>query len=239
VAFVAPAEDPSQVRLRQLPILLGYEVQPLAEMKSHEQLVFYEIKDGLGHNVPRPFDDFVASHGGRDLAGQPISEVVLIQDRNLYRQCFENYCLIYDPAASDAMKVTMAPLGQEYVGRFPPPEEVQIRNVFSPESLSLLVTADKPTINDNETQNVRVMIRQKESGQPLERVEATLVLSYQNSPSIRYFVPPSDADGISVVEIPPQPGLANGTRLSYQVCLNLPSEQPICSMGSYLIWNVQ
>jgi hypothetical protein len=239
VAFAAPQDDPSQVHLRQLPIVLGYEVQPLVAMKKHEQLVFYEIKDGLGHNVPRPFDNFVASHGGRDLAGQPISEVVLLKDQNVYRQCFENYCLIYDPAASDALKVRMAPLGQEYVNRFPPPEDVQIRNVFSPENLALLVTADKPTINDNEPQYIRIMIRQKESGQPLERVEATLVLNYQNSPSIRYFLPPSDVDGMAVVEIPPQPGLANGTRLSYQVCLNLPSEQPICAMGSYLIWNVQ
>ncbi|MBE0695704.1 MAG: hypothetical protein IH586_02165, partial [Anaerolineaceae bacterium] len=107
------------------------------------------------------------------------------------------------------------------------------------ESISLLVSADKPNINDNEPQYIRVMIRQKENGQPIERVEATLVLNYQNSPSIRFFLPPSDANGMSIVEIPPQPDLANGTRLSYQVCLNLPSEQPICALDSYLIWNVQ
>lgn len=239
VAFVAPQEDPSQVQLRPLPTILGYEVQSLAEMKSHEQLVFYEIKDGLGHNVPRPFHDFVANHGGRDLSGQPISEVILLKDQNIFQQCFENYCLIYDPAASDAMRVRMAPLGQEYIKRFPPPEDLQVQNVFSPDTISMLVTADKPTLNDNESQLVRMMIRQRDTGQPIERVEATLVLHYQGSPPIRYFVPPSDADGMSVVEIPPQSGLANGTRLSYQVCLNLPSEKPICAMDSYLIWNVQ
>ena len=58
------------------------------------------------------------------------------------------------------------------------------------------------------------MIRQKDTGQPIERVEATLVLKYQNSPSIRFFLPPSDENGMSVVEIPPQTGLANGTRIS-------------------------
>jgi hypothetical protein len=239
VAFYGPQEDSSQVRLRPLPLILGYEVQSLVEMKIHDQLVFYEVKDGLGHNVPRPFDEFVASHGGRDLAGQPISEVILLPGQNIYRQCFENYCLDFDPTASDAMKVRMAALGQEYITRFPPTEDIQIRNVFSPDNISLLVAADKPNINDNETQYIRIMIRQKDSGQPIERVEATLVLRYQNSPAIRFFLPPSDENGMSVVEIPPQSGLANGTHISYQVCLNLPSEQPICTLDSYLIWNIQ
>jgi len=43
---------------------------------------------------------------------------------------------------------------------------------------------------------------------------------------------------MSILKIPPQPDLANGSRLSYQVCLNLPSEKPICTLDSYLIWNV-
>jgi hypothetical protein len=238
-AFYAPQDASNQVRLRPLPLMLGYEVQPMTEMKSHEQLVFYEIEGGLGHNVPRPFDDFVATHGGRDVSGQPISEVILLKETNLYQQCFENYCLIFDPTAVDTMKVRMANLGQEYVRRFPPPDEYEIRNMLSPENISLIVTADKPTINNNEAQYIRIMIRQKATGQPLERVEATLVLNFQDGPSERFFMPPSDANGMSIVEIPAHPGLANGTRLSYQVCLNLPSEQPICALDSYLIWNVQ
>lgn len=239
VAFVASQDDFGQAQLRPLPLLLGYEVQSLAEGLSHEQLVFYEIERGLGHNVPRPFDDFVKNHGGRELAGQPISEVVLLKDQNVYQQCFENYCLIYDPSVPDGMKVRMAALGQEYIKRFPPPEDIKIQNVFSPDSISLLVSADKPTLNDTDAQYIRIMIRQKDTGQPLERVEATLVLNYQDSPSVRFFLPPSDANGIAIVEVPPQAGLANGSRLSYQVCLNLPSEKPICAMDSYLIWNVQ
>jgi hypothetical protein len=44
---------------------------------------------------------------------------------------------------------------------------------------------------------------------------------------------------MSELAIPAQPSLGNGTRVSYQVCLNLPSERPICRSDSYLIWNVQ
>lgn len=237
--FYSPPDDSSQVRLRPLPTMLGYTVQPLVEPKSHEQLVFYEIENGLGHNVPRPFDTFVATHGGRDLSGNPISEVVLLSGKNLYQQCFENYCLIYDPAASDMMKVRMAPLGKEYSDRHPAPADVQIRSLFSPETIEMTVSKDKPNINDNEEQYIRIVVQQRDNGRPLERVDATLILNLPAHPTIRYFFPPTGADGMAVLTIPPQPDLANGTRLSYQVCLNLPSDKPVCKLDSYLIWNVQ
>ena len=237
--FYSHPDDPSQVRLRPLPILLGYQTQPLVEPQSHAQLVFYEVQGGLGHNVPRPFDAFVAMHGGRDLSGNPISEVVLLPGENLYEQCFENYCLIYDPAASEMMKVQMAPLGKAYADRFPAPENIQIRNLFTPETITLTISADKPNLSNTEEQNIRMLVQQRETGKPLERVEATLVLNPPDRPAARYFFPPTGADGMSVITIPPFPELANGSRLSYQVCLNLPSERPICGTDSYLIWNVQ
>jgi len=235
--FYAPTDDLSQVRLRPLPRLLNYEVQPLSEKINHDQLVFYEIENGMGHNVPRQFDAFVTNHGGRDLSGNPISEVIRLPE-GIYRQCFENYCLIFDPSAADVMKIRMAPLGKEYIERFGAPEDLQIKNMFSPERISLLVSVDKPTLNDNEEQYVRMMVRQTELDEPLERVEATLVLHIQGQSPRRFVIPPTDENGMSVVVIPPQAGVTNGSRLSYQVCLNLPSEQPICGQESYLIWNV-
>lgn len=231
--------NPSQVHLRPLPRLLGYEAQPLTEAKGHDQLTFFEVQDGLGHNIPRPFDEFVTRHGGRSVSGDPISEVILIQEKNIYQQCFENYCLIYDPVASGAMKVRMAPLGEEYIHRFPPPENVRIPNIFSPDAVSVLVSSDRPNLGSNEYQYVRMMVRQKETGQPIERVEATLTLNAPDRPPARFFLPSTDQNGMTVIEIPPQAGLNNGTRISYTVCLNLPSEQPICAQDSYLIWNIE
>ena len=237
--FYAPVDDPSQVRLRPLPLMLGYQQQPLMEKKSHDQLVFYEVENGLGHNVPRPFDEFIAMHGGRDLSGSPLSEVQMVSGQNLYQQCFENYCLIFDPAAAETMKVRLAPLGQEYVDRNPPPEDVRITNLFSPERIRLTISVDKPNMNGNEEQTVRVSVWARETEQPLERVEGTLVLNIPNRTPIRFALPPTDGNGMSVVVIPPQPDLPNGVRLSYEVCLNLPSELPICAVDSYLIWNIQ
>lgn len=238
VIFYAPQDNLSQARLRPLPLVLGYEVQPPAEKISHDQLVYYEINGGLGHNVPRQFDEFITLHGGRDLAGNPISEVIRLPE-GIYRQCFENYCLIFDPAASDLMKVRMAPLGEEYIRRFPPSENLQIRNLFTPDRIALVVSADKPTLNDNEEQYIRILVQQTDTGQPLERVDANLILHAQGLTDQRLDFAPTDANGMSVVAIPPQANVPNGSRLMYQVCLNLPSEQPICAKDSYLIWNVQ
>ena len=83
-----------------------------------------------------------------------------------------------------------------------------------------------------------MLVQEKDNGQPIERVEATIVLKFQDGRSVRYFFPPSDDSGMSLVVVPPQPGVTNGSRLAYQVCLNLPSEKPICAQDSYMIWNV-
>lgn len=239
VIFYAPPDDLSQMRLRPLPEVLGYEIQPLAEPIVHDQLVFYEVEPGRGHNVPRPFDVFVTLHGGRELSGQPISEVVLLEDENLYRQCFETYCLVYDPSASDELRVRMLPLGKEYLQRYPAAEEAKIRDLFSPSRINLIVSVDKPSLNAKDEQVVRMLVEELESGAPVERVEGSLLTGGEGQSTQRYFLPPTDAQGTSSVTIPPQPELANGSRVSYQVCLNLPSERPICRSDSYLIWNVE
>ncbi len=239
VIFYAPADNPGQVRLRPLPLMLGYETQPPAERISHEQLVYYEIDGGPGHNVPKPFDAFIARHGGRDLSGNPISEVIRLPGQDLYQQCFENYCLIFDPTAADVLQVRLAPLGEEYVKRNPPAATDQIQNMFSVDHISLVISADRPALNEADEQLIRMLVQQRETGQAMERVEATLVLYFPDRPAVRYNFPPTDSDGMSVAVIPPQSEVGNGTRLSYQVCLNLPSEKPICAMDSYLIWNLE
>lgn len=239
--FYAPADDFSQVHLRPLPLMMGMTEEQPVEKKIHDQLVFYEVRDGLGHNVPKQFDQFIAMHGGREVAGNPISEVTLISESNLYRQCFENYCLVYDPAASESMRTRMEALGKRYVDSVPQPDAIKISNPFSPEHVSLVSSASRPTLNDNEEQVIQINVFQIDTNTPMDRVEATLSLSLPDRPAVRFFLPPTDENGMSSVTIPPQEGVANGTRIAYRVCLNLPTpeDQPICSQDSYLIWNVQ
>jgi hypothetical protein len=237
VIFYAPQDNLSLVKLKPLPQMLDYKVEAPGTRKSHDQLVFYEFENGLGHNVPLPFDDFIANHGGPDLAGRPLGEVRPLAGTELLQQCFENYCLIYDKYASDPLKVRLAPLGANYLETVQVDDALKIINMFSPDRIAVLVSVDKPTISSGDEQYARIVVLQRSDAKPLERVEATLVLSLEDNPAVRYFLPPTDANGMAVVVIPPQEGATHGSRLQYQVCLNLPSEQPICNLGSYLIWN--
>lgn len=239
VIFQAPINDLSQVSLYPLPAALGIQPDALAVKMTHDQLVFFTLdqQTGLGHNVPKPFEQFLAQHGSTIFSGNPIQEVKAVAGQNLYQQCFENLCLLYDPSASDPMKVRLAPLGTVYMQAVNHDPALEVQNKFDPANISLTVAVDRPNISSTDEQLVRMVVEEMVSGQGIPRVEGTLNLSYLDRTPVQHHFPPTDADGRSLVVIPPQFGLENGTRLQYQVCLNLPSDQPICRQDSYLIWN--
>ena len=175
--FYAPVSNPGNVRLRQLSTLLGIPADPLVAKNPHPQLVFYEIDGGLGHNVPKPFDDFIALHGGKDLAGKPISEVYQAEGEQVYRQCFENYCLDYDPTAGESLRVRLVPYGRLYMKRVSADPSIVVRNPFSEDTVSLQVSEAKPQVSSKEEQQIFTLVLQKKSQQPIENVEATLMLT--------------------------------------------------------------
>ncbi len=237
--FFGLPNDPSVVQMRPITRYLDIIGAELVQKKSHNKLVFYEIRPGLGHNVPTEFDEFIALHGGKELSGEPISEVVRLGDQNLYRQCFENYCLIYDPAASNSLKVRLMPLGQEYNKKFPPDESLALKEFFTPETVLLSTSAENPNLSMGEEQVIHIVVQWKANQTPLDRVEGNLVVTYPDGTVARYFFPSTDAQGRSTVVLPARSGLKHGERVTYQVCLNLPSKRLICDMQSYLIWNVK
>jgi hypothetical protein len=239
--FYGLLNDPSIVQMRPLPLQLKVGAGPLVPRKVHEKLVFYEIQPGLGHNVPIHFDEFIALHGGKDLSGEPISEVYQVENQNLYQQCFENYCLVFDPVASESLKIRLLPLGKQYLSTFPPDENQKPENIFTPDRIALFSGVDRPNLDPNQEQHIRIVVQQNgkliEDVKALDRVEGTLLLTFPDGTTARYFFPPTDGEGRSAVVIPPQPNLKHGDRLVYTACLNLPSELPICDMQSYLIWD--
>jgi hypothetical protein len=243
VVFEAPQNNISQVSLFALPAALGIQPETFALKQSHDQLIFYTLEQqtGLGHNVPQPFEKFIAQHGSIILSGYPIQEIRQLPGENLYQQCFEKLCLIYDPVASESRKVRLAPLGNQYKQTVQYNPELEVQNIFSPERINLTIAVDRPNLSNTEEQFVRMSVEEEANGQwqGMERVEGSLLLTMGPNSQARYYFPPTDGNGMSVVVIPSQPKLGNGTRLQYQVCLNLPSETPICRQDSYLIWNTK
>jgi hypothetical protein len=237
--FFASPSNPSMVRLRPLAATLGIPIDPLETKNPHPQLVFYEIEGGLGFNVPVPFDEFIAMHGGRDLSGNPIMPVYQMEGQQVYRQCFENYCLDYDLKAGESLRVRLVPLGKLYMKRAFQSPSVLVRNPFSESTILLQVSETRPQVTNQEEQHIMVLVVQKDNQQPVENVEATLMVTLPDGSRLTYPVPPTRANGMSTVTVPAIKTFKNGSMVGYQVCLKLPSEKPICASEAYLIWGSQ
>ncbi len=206
VVLAAPPEDLSRVMLRSLPVVLGMPVSaPGPRIYSEaDGMVFYGIEGELGFHVPLPFDHFIAQHGGREISGNPIGEVAML-DANVYRQCFEHYCLLYDQTAEENARVRMAPLGREYLrlAHGGQTEQEDAPFVFSPESVHLLVHAGSPRVSAAEPQVFEMTLLRASDQQPIANVEAGLTLTLPDGKQLEYPLPSSGADGRSSLSIDP------------------------------------
>lgn len=245
-----PADMPSGVRLRPITRELGMpQAEPVKPLYGEaDGMVFYYVTGELGYHVPIVFDAFIASHGGREISGDPIAEV-LQADEKLYRQCFENYCLDYDSSAAEELRVRMAPLGrmilsgEKYTAppRDDPGSQAAEAGVeplqYSPEAVILQLSEARARVRADESNRIDLLVLSAESRQPLANIEAGVVIDLPDGSSITVPIGPTDANGYAAVDIPPMSSVANGVILPYHVCLNVPSDVPICAVESFLIWN--
>lgn len=239
---LAPVNNPSLIRLMALPkeLKLVTDAQPeprTAEEKSG--LVFKPTQGDLGFYVPVPFDKFIAQHGGYEISGKPIGPVDWDKSQRFVRQCFENYCLDFFPKVKDKpdLQVMLAPLGSKYLHTY---DTSSPYLALSNETVMIQSSESNPEIKNNQPQMISIVVLQRKDLQPLERIEAHLLVSYpdQRAPLEMDFQP-TDENGYSTLLVPPSnPLLPNGSLVSYQVCLNVPG-QKICDRQSYLIWNSQ
>lgn len=239
VVLYAPPDNPNAVRLRPVARLSGMPVgQPMPRRYSEaDGVVFYPLEGENGFHVPLVFDRFIASHGGIEISGIPLSEPYEIGE-HLYRQCFENYCLDYDNRPGATERVGMAALGREYlrISGLQAPQAASFE--MTAETVQMVVSAANPRLTAEETQQFEVLLLRAHDQQPLSSVEATLTLTLPDGRQALYYLPPTDTQGRSLLRIAPlQPALPNGSVVAYRVCLNIPAEQPICKADSYLIWN--
>ncbi|MEW6503922.1 MAG: hypothetical protein AB1457_08170 [Chloroflexota bacterium] len=239
VILYAPPENPNAVRLRPAAVLVGMPVgQPMPRRYSEtDGVVFYPVNGENGFHVPLAFDRFIASHGGTEISGLPLSEPYRIGE-SLYRQCFENYCLDYDNRPDAAERVRMAALGREYlkISGMVLPQSAPFE--ITAETVQMVISAAKPRLTAEEPQQFEMLLLRKDDQQPLSSVEATLTLTLPDGRQALYYLPPTDTQGRSLLRIAPlQPALPNGSVVAYRLCLNVPAEHPICKSDSYLIWN--
>lgn len=235
--FYAPPEHLENIRLRPLPTLLNMLSEEPGPKKygSKDGMVFYSVKGSLGYHVPEMFDQFITAHGGTGISGQPIAGVIEYMP-GVARQCFENYCLDYDTNAQNGERVKMAPLGALYLkslqGQVNPPKEIH----FSTDTVLLQTAELYPLLSPKMQQQVRLLVQEKGTAQPIMNVEATLSVELDGVTLFSGTFPKTQADGFSSLVLPAFDMLSPGTVVPYRVCLNVQADPAICRNGNFLIW---
>jgi hypothetical protein len=92
-------------------------------------------------------------------------------------------------------------------------------------------------VTSRSPQQVKVTVTYRETAQPVQGIEARLEMTLPDGSTYQADIPATDRDGISLVNIPAMNKIANGTILTYKVCLKTVTNPPICAESSYLIWN--
>lgn len=237
VVVYASSDELESIRLRPVPSIVG--VQPGAMTSQQyditDNMVFVQVNGGLGYHVPIPLDNYVSMHGGLAVSGYPVNEISPVPDTEIYRQCFQTYCLDYDPSAREAYKVLPATLGRKYLEVVKP---VIPGGIVQPDEVLLETSVKFPRLSVKETQVVSILLEQRYSGQPIPHVQAELVV--RNPDGSLLFegnLPATDENGRASISLEPMGNKQNGDLLFYQVCLQQENTAPVCSNGSFLIWD--
>jgi hypothetical protein len=211
-------ENPYPVMLRPLPIWLGMAQEPPVFSLGLDWLDFREAYDGLGYDIPVFLSDFIISHGGFELVGEPLTHYQSLPDGG-YKQCYTNMCLEYHPGAPIFLRVHGSPLGAQYLSQGSP----------------LRVFVNLSDTNFPANQPVTLDVYALQNGEILKNIMFELVISLPIGNAQNYFVSPDSEDGVSSVTISPL-DLPQGSRVSYQACaVGMVGEQE-CAMGTFTIW---
>lgn len=233
----APAGNATSVKLRPLPLLLNMVKTDPGPKKysSSDGVVFYPVQGELGYHVPVDFDRFIASHGGLEISGNPIAEI-MEYSAGVYRQCFENYCLDYTPSAPEDQRIKLAPLGRQYLDQLQSQSAEQLFTI-SPDTVSLTVSEQFKRLSPDTPQKIDLTAVRKTDQQPLANIEADLDITLPDNTHYTAVFPATTSDGKSSLIVPAMTSVPNGSILTYRVCLKAATTQPVCNSGSYLIWN--
>jgi hypothetical protein len=225
------------VRPRPLSMILGMPVKPPAEKQYDYSsgVVFYTVNDTLGYHVPILFDTFINAHGGTAISGDPINEVFEYEP-GLFRQCFTNYCLDYDPSKRENKQVTLTPLGKLYLAMDQTVLPQAVTPQPDPSVISLQVSETLPKVSTSEAQTIHVMALNTADQTPLSGIETEITIFLPKEKTWSALLAPTAVDGTAVITLPILKNIQNGSILAYKVCTVNAFASQTCTTGTYLVW---
>ena len=233
VLYVDP-NNTGNVVARPIIEYIGFTAHDPVERLDTDTVVFFIIEDGLGHNIPVIFNDYLAQHRGLSMAGYPISEIFPLED-NVFRQCFANLCLDYYINRDEQFNITVAPLGsiyKSYTIRSDGDERI-LDIPTAPAEVILMAREEHAFITSQQEQIIYVSIL--DEGIPLEGVEPMLTLNLPDGTQSVYRFPSSDKNGVTFITIPAILA-TNGTLIFYEICIDHTGTGIVCVQENYLIW---
>ncbi|MBN2044323.1 MAG: hypothetical protein JW757_04815 [Anaerolineales bacterium] len=231
------------LKIRPVPVLLGLKDEFYYAHISHPDLVFYEINEGAGHNIYRPFDTFIWENGGYQVSGEPISEIIpLNRELGQIQQCFRNYCLEYIPQ-NVGTEIRPVPLGQFYLEShipiYVPTKESEDsgkndnQNERSVTPFTLIVW-EHPTVVDSQTpETISVKVILENTPQP--GLTVTLKVILPDGTEAFYQMPPTGEDGTTSYTLNPIQA-ENSQLVFYETCLVVQGKTQLCVDQSFMIW---
>ena len=240
VVVVSPPDQINTAQIYPLPDELNMiRMEPVAQRLGELSMVsFYPTEEnGDGFHVPVLFDDFVSTHGGRNISGAPIAEAV-DYDEDTMRQCFESYCLDYQQQGGMQI-VKMAPLGAWYfdreleAGRIS--HEVLLGKWLKPEDLLIGIGEQWEVLPPDTEQFLIVSIQELENTKPVSGIDGKVWLTLESGQIEEFLLSETNSDGISFVTIPSSFASENGALLRYEVWLHLLSGEDIYHTGAYVV----
>lgn len=245
MVFTWPVDHPEQAQpfpLSEWMLMPGTLPGP-QQFDMRQNILFLEIHDGLGYHIPKVFDEFSARINGKVFSGLPTGDYMMTEDGTAVRQCYINYCLIYDlnPSLPNDLRVRMLPLGVAYRDQYYTPSAVETpaAPTANPANAALTIRENQLEVTSKDTQVIEAAALDGNSGLPLPDLEVRLEISLPNGEISSIVSPATDSNGLTSIEIPPQPGFQHGLVVAYQACLLIPGQDSVCQDGSYLLWDLK
>jgi hypothetical protein len=220
----------NQIKLRPLPAWLGIQTEPPTSATTADWLLFYQIQDGIGYNIPLVFVDYITNHGTMEFSGYPITGYRLLPDGG-YSQCFTNLCLEYHPTAPEELRIRPTALGSEYKAKG---ANTQAQNSPLTNALQITVWEQYSLVPSGQSQRIGIAVTQNNS--PLRDVEFFLVVNQPDGITKSYTPNPTGENGQTFIELDPLEA-PNGAVVPYQVCIVEMVTPQVCFSESYIIWD--
>jgi hypothetical protein len=266
MVLVVDPQSAGGIILRPITRKIGFLPDPPVAPKDPSSYQFMPVSDDKGYNIPNYFLDYLAQHGGLEIAGQPIGEETLVGE-SVYRQCFTNLCLDRRENLPEYLYIRPAPIGYTYRQLPLRPVKNASQQAISPAATPQVTDAplstgqtmnpEVPTAlatgaGETQSREVTIQIWEQEPLVPPGQSQELRVRILENGAPLPFVEPyivlvlPDGGrktyhlyptDSNGESAIEVDPIVApNGTLIPYQACITDISGQRVCVKDSYVIW---